>query len=227
MKLVIFDLDQTLVDFISVHDEAMLKLFRKFFRVDARLTEVDFAGRSLLENILQLARLKGIPEDKIKEKGEELLREYGQFFKRSLPDDLSGFVLPGAPGLLHELAKTDNMVVLYTGSPPDVVELVLRATGLGKYFKFFLSGTEAQGRIALVKLAIDKAQRMANREFKGKDIVIIGDSLRDIETGRHFNALTIAVATGFHPRAELLKLQPDYLFENLKDCKGILRAIST
>ncbi len=38
MKLVIFDLDQTLVDFISMHDEVTQKLFRKFFDVDARFT---------------------------------------------------------------------------------------------------------------------------------------------------------------------------------------------
>jgi beta-phosphoglucomutase-like phosphatase (HAD superfamily) len=55
VKLIVFDLDQTLVDFISVHDEVTQKLFRDFFGVDARLTEIDFAGKSLTENFRELA----------------------------------------------------------------------------------------------------------------------------------------------------------------------------
>ena len=67
MKLVIFDLDQTLVDFIAAHNEATRQLFKKTFGVKAKLTEINFAGRSLTENLVALAGLKGIPEKKMKE----------------------------------------------------------------------------------------------------------------------------------------------------------------
>jgi phosphoglycolate phosphatase-like HAD superfamily hydrolase len=40
-----------------------------------------------------------------------------------------------------------------------------------------------------------------------------------------FSALTIAVATGFHSEEELLKAEPDYLFDNLKDYRQVLKAI--
>ena len=52
MKLIIFDLDQTLVDFIAIHDEAVYRLFKTLFTVEARLTEIDFAGRSLTETFI-------------------------------------------------------------------------------------------------------------------------------------------------------------------------------
>ena len=48
IKLVISDLDQTLVDFISIHDEVTQKLFRRYFSVDARLTDIDFKSRARL-----------------------------------------------------------------------------------------------------------------------------------------------------------------------------------
>ena len=57
------------------------------------------------------------------------------------------------------------------------------------------------------------------------DIIIIGDSLRDIECGKLFNALTIAVATGFHSRDQLLAASPDYLFMDLRDYQKVLAAI--
>jgi beta-phosphoglucomutase-like phosphatase (HAD superfamily) len=73
MKLIIFDLDQTLADFLSVHEEATRRLFKQFFDVDARLTEIDFAGKSLIENFSELARLKDIPEDIFRRRINQLL----------------------------------------------------------------------------------------------------------------------------------------------------------
>ena len=62
VKLVIFDLDQTLVEVLPVHNETMCRLFMRFYSVEARFTDVDFTGRSLRENITAIAHLKGIDE---------------------------------------------------------------------------------------------------------------------------------------------------------------------
>jgi phosphoglycolate phosphatase-like HAD superfamily hydrolase len=79
----------------------------------------------------------------------------------------------------------------------------------------------------MVRLAIDKAEKSTGRQFRDKNVVIIGDSLRDIECGKLFNARTIAVATGFHSQEELLKAGPDYLFDSLKDHRRVLKAIDS
>jgi phosphoglycolate phosphatase len=225
MKLIIFDLDQTLVDFLSVHDEVTRRVFKKFFNVDVRLTEIDFTGKSLTENFSELARLKDIPEDIFQKKSNQLLESYETTFGESLPNDATKYVLPGAKELLSELLKTDHIVVLYTGDSSKIVNHVFRATGLGRYFKFCFYGTEVATRSDMVKLAINKAEKSTGREFRGKNIVIIGDSVRDIECGKLVSALTIAVATGFHSKEELLKTEPDYLFNNLKDYRRVLKAI--
>ena len=225
MKLIIFDLDQTLVDLLSVHDEATRRVFKKFFNVDARLTEIDFTGKSLTENFSELARLKNIPEDVFRKKSNQLLKNYETTFGESLPNDATKDVLPGAKELLSELSRTDHIVALYTGDSSKIVNHVFRATGLGRYFKFCFYGTEVATRSDMVKLAINKAEKSTGREFGNKNIVIIGDSVRDIECGKLFGALTIAVATGFHSEEELLKAEPDYLFDNLKDYRKVLKAI--
>jgi len=225
VKLVIFDLDQTLVDFISVHDEATRELFRKFFGVEASLKEIDFAGRSLGDSFLELARLKGIPESKVGEIGQQLLGDYERIFREKLHQDASSHVLPGVRRLLEELSKTDNFVVLYTGDSAGIVERVLKVTGLGKYFRFCVYGTEAQTRVGMVRLAVERAESITGKKFRGKDVVIIGDSIRDVESGKQLNAMTIAVATGFHSEEKLLASKPDYLFRNLKNYKKVLQAI--
>jgi len=224
MKLIIFDLDQTLVDFLSVHDEATRRLFKEFFNVDARLTEIDFAGKSLTENFNELARLKNIPTGRLPKKSQ-LLDSYENTFGESLPRDASKYVLPGAKELLNELSKTDHIVALYTGDSSEIVNQVFRVTGLGRYFRFCFYGTEVQTRADMVKLAIDKAEKPTGRKFRGKDVVIIGDSVRDIECGKLFNALTIAVATGFHSKEDLLEAGADYVFDDLTDYTKVLKAI--
>jgi phosphoglycolate phosphatase-like HAD superfamily hydrolase len=225
MKLIIFDLDQTLVDFIPVHDEVTRRVFKRFFNIDVRLTDIDFTGKSLSENFSEMARLKGIPEDVFQKKSNQLLESYETTFGESLPRDAAKYILPGARELLSELSKTDHIVALYTGGSPKIVQQVLRATDLGRYFKFCFYGTEVETRSDMVKLAINEAEKLTGQEFRGKSIVIIGDSIRDVECGKLFNALTIAVATGFHSAEDLLKAEPDYVFDNLKDYKKVLKVI--
>jgi phosphoglycolate phosphatase len=225
VKLIIFDLDQTLVDFLSVHDKVARKLFKRLFNVDTRLGGIDFAGRSLTENFRELARLNNIPEDVFQKKSHQLLKSYEATFSKSLPSDAAGYVLPGARELLSELSRTDNIVALYTGDSPGIVSQVFRATDLGKYFKFCLYGTEVETRADMVRLAVEKAEKLTGYKFRGKSVVIIGDSIRDIECGKLFHALTIAVATGFHSRVQLSAAGADYLFDNLKDYKKVLKAI--
>jgi phosphoglycolate phosphatase len=98
---------------------------------------------------------------------------------------------------LSELSKGDHIIALYTGDSPGIVNSAFRATNLGKYFEFCLYGTEVETRADMVRLAVEKAEKLTGQEFRDKDVVIIGDSTRDIECGKLFNALTIAVATGF------------------------------
>jgi phosphoglycolate phosphatase len=225
MKLVIFDMDQTLVEVIDIHDEATRRVFKTFFNVEARLTEIDYAGRSLTESFRVLAGSRGIAESEVCERLPQMLEAYDRAFSASLPADASGFVLPGVARLLDRLTGAGHFLVLYTGDSPAVVRVVLETTGLGGYFRHRFSGTEVPARVDMIKQAAAAAAKELGREFKGRDVIVIGDSLRDIEAGRTFGARVISVATGRHTRAELEAAGPDFLFVNLADDRTVMRAI--
>jgi phosphoglycolate phosphatase len=227
VKLVIFDMDQTLVEVIGVHDEATRRVFHDFLNVEARLTEIDYAGRSLNDSFQVLASMKGIPEQVVRDRLKPMLGAYDHAFAASLPDDASGFILPGVVRLLDELTRTTNVLALYTGDSPAVMRRVMEATGLGKYFRHRYCGTETATRADMVRQAAVEAARDSGRGFHGKDIVVIGDSVRDVEAGRATGTLTIAVATGRHTRDQLRAAGPDYLFDSLKDAPAVLQAIET
>ncbi len=226
MKLIIFDLDQTLVDFLNDHDQATRELFQKFFNVDASIKEIDYAGNNLIENFTRLATLKGIDRDEIERRAHELLEYYEEVFGKLLTQQSDKGILPGVKTLLNKLSKTDNFIVLYTGDSEGIVKHVFRVTGLGKFFRFAIFGNDAETRHGLIKLAIEKAQRVTDQEFRGKDVIVIGDSIRDIDAGKKLNAMTISVATGFHSLEELKKHQPDYIFKSLENYAQIINLIA-
>lgn len=225
MRLIIFDLDQTLVDFLPVHDEATRLLFRRFFDVDVRMTEIDFAGRSLTENFEELARIKNVPEQMFRDKKQQVLEAYEAAFAESLHREVATCVLPGARELLDALSKTDHVVALYTGNSAAIVDQVLQATGLGRCFRFLFYGTDVEKRSDMVKMAIARAQESTGQPFSDGDVVVIGDSVRDIESGKAYGARTIAVATGSHSRDDLLKAEPDYFFDSLREYRKVLSVI--
>ena len=126
---------------------------------------------------------------------------------------------------MDELSKTSHVIAVYTGDSPGIVHHVFRTTHPGKHFRFCLYGTEVETRTEMVKQTIQKAEKLTGREFKNKNIVVIDDSLRDIECGKLFSTIIIAVATGFHSQAQLSAAKPDYLFESLRDYEKILKII--
>lgn len=226
MKLIIFDMDQTLIEFIEVHDEAARQLFKNIFNVDARLTEIDYADKSLFESFHQLAKMKNITEERFLLFKDKLLQTYEDAFARNIPANAGKYVLPGVEKLLSELAKTDNITILYTGDSRGIVESVFQATGLGKYFRACFYGTEVNKRADMVALALKKANELTGKNFGGRDIIIIGDSLRDIEVSKQFSALMISVATGVYSAEELKRSGADYVFKDLSNFQQVLNVIN-
>lgn len=224
-KLVIFDLNQTLVEALAVHNETMCRLFQRFYSVEARFTEVDFTGRSLAENITALARIKGISAETARRNLKDMLDAYDAIFAQVMPGDGRKCLLPGVIPLLDALRKAGAVLVLYTGDSRAVARTICHAARLDGYFRQSFYGTEVAARADMVRAAIQWAEGNAGKKFRGKDIVVIGDSLRDIECGKQFDAVTIAVTTGYHSAAVLRAAEPDFLFPDLADTEKVMKAV--
>lgn len=222
-KLIVFDMDQTLVDVLPAHDYAVAGMFRHFYGVDLRLTDIDFAGRSLLENFVELGRLKDIPEGDIRSKEGRLLATYESLFDRHMKT-LSDCLLPGARNLIEALSRYGHLLALYTGDSPAVANSVMEATGLGPFFAARACGTEADNRDEMLRLVLARVEESTGTRFQGRSVVVVGDSDRDVASGKAVGALTVAVATGFHTKERLLAARPDYVFNDLAQ-PGVLEAI--
>ncbi|HEX9492602.1 MAG TPA: HAD hydrolase-like protein, partial [Thermoanaerobaculia bacterium] len=97
---------------------------------------------------------------------------------------------------------------------------------LNDYFPFGAFGSDSPRRDSLPPIAIDRAEKFARHRFRGRDVVIIGDSIYDVRCGAPHSATTIAIASG-KTSAERLKAEnPDHFFASAED-PGLLTAILT
>ncbi len=224
--LVVFDLDQTLVDCFEVHDGAVARAFKEFFGADGvSLKQLDFAGRSLLESFTELARIHGVPDADFTPRRQDLLRRYGDNFVAGYPPDPTPYLLPGVVPLLQALHGEGDYLVLYTGDSRRVAEQMLTAANLEGYFRQSFFGTEYPSRAAMVRHLIRAASKDAGRDFSGSEVVIIGDSARDVACARECGTYCIAVATGLHTATQLEQAGPDHLLTDLSDTAHVLGLI--
>lgn len=221
MRLIIFDLDQTIIEMLKFHNKATGLIFKKFFGIKARLDEIDFAGKTMKRNLIELAKLKNINKTDLNKKIPKAVKTYSKTFVSIIPKSTKKFLLPGVYVLIKELSKDkNNFLIILTGDSKIIARNVLKKSGLLKYFHALATGEHTTSRIKLMKKTIKKEKR----ERKINKIIIIGDSIHDIEAGRAVGALTIAVLTGFHSKSKLKKAKPNYIFKNLTD-KRILKII--
>lgn len=220
-KLIIFDLDQTIIELHKFHNKATMLTFKKIFGVKAWLTEIDFAGKTIEKDLEDLAVLKKIPSEIIKKKLPKAIKIYGKIFLSIMPKNIKRDVLPGAENIIKKLYKDkNNIIVLVTGDERVIAEKVLSKAHLLKYFRFIVTGEKTRSRIKLTRYAIKKAKAHA----KIRKVIIIGDSIHEIEAAKATNSQVISVLTGFHSKAQLKKAGAKHIFKNLKD-KRILNLI--
>jgi len=230
MKLVIFDLDQTLVNVFSAHDKAFHKTMEEIFGIKACYKDIDYVGKRVPDLIREYALKEGVTPQVAAMNIDEAERVYELNFAMAVRD-VKKHVLPGVKKLLEALSKKHKLA-LVTGDPRSIAETVLERGGLAKYFPVIVTADDAPTRKDMVKRAIKKAGSASSRSAlagaragKFSEVWVVGDSTRDIDAGKANNAKTIGVLTGEHDKKTLAAHQPAYIFKDLSPTKKIVEAI--
>jgi len=224
MKLIVFDLDQTIMDIFKFHNKTTEITFKKVFGVKAKMDEVDYVGKTLKRVLTELAVLKGIKKNERQKKIPKAIKLYEKTLISILPENTNSYLLPGASSLIKKLSKDKNkFLIVLTGDSKKIAKTALKRACLLKNFQFLITGEHTKSRTKMMKKALKKAHRQTKQK-KFEKVIIIGDSTHDIEAGKAVGALTIAVLTGNDSKYKLKKEGANYIFKNLKD-KKILKII--
>ena len=105
---------------------------------------------------------------------------------------------------------------LLTGNIRLGAEIKLSHYGLWEHFRTggFADDHEDRNQIAMV--ARERGARFLRRKLGGDEILVIGDTPRDVECGRAIGAKTLAVATGMYSAGKLRAEKATWTVETLE-----------
>jgi phosphoglycolate phosphatase len=224
-RLVLFDIDMTLVNCHGAGGRAIFAAIADTYGLRGELDGYTFHGRTDPGIIVDLAVRWGAPVGFAEARLSACLERYVVHLRREVEE---GFVevLPGVRKLVTALAADPSVLVgLLTGNLAAGARLKLAPSGLADLFVVGAYGDDSPRRPDLPAIALERAEAACGRLFSGKEIAIVGDTPADIACGAAEGVKAIAVATGIHSIHELASHGPDYVFDTLADWRAAYEAI--
>jgi phosphoglycolate phosphatase len=213
MRILLWDIDGTLLKsgehlFPSTHLQALSQVKEISFQKDDRLS-----GATDLEVILHLA---DVNDTKVLQKEYmDILDELDYITKQkfSKKKTFDGIVLPGVKQLLNDLRSYDFLQGIVTGNTHTRARLKLEASHLIDFFNpdLIFCGGHYESRVKFIHTVKNK--------LVGEDLILIGDSDRDITAAKKNGLEIIGVATGNFLVKELKQMNPELVISNLKSNK--------
>jgi len=209
---IIFDLDGTLTDNTSGIENSLKYALRQM-RIDDYSVEMldKFIGPPLQWGFKNLF---GMNEQHVKlavEYFREYYSDYG--WRENVP-------YAGISELMEELHCEGKKLYIATSKLEKYALKIIQHFEFDKYIEQ-LTGADYSGikatKSIIISNILDK-QRLT----PSKSIVMIGDTVFDIEGGKENSISTIAVGYGFGKKEELIKTNPDYFVGNVDELYEIL-----
>ena len=222
-RLLLFDIDGTLITSGGAGEAALKDAMRSRFDVEEDLNGIILAGATDARIARELLQKHSIAVST--ENVAALLDTYlGHLVERIGRHD--GKLLPGILPLLNALSeRSDAVLALLTGNVSRGAEIKLTHYGVWDFFEFGAFADDHHDRNELGKFARARALERHGEEFPPSRIYVIGDTPKDIECGRAIGAFTVAIATGHYSSAELRDHAPDFLFEDLSDTARVVELL--
>jgi phosphoglycolate phosphatase len=227
MKILLFDIDGTLMRSGGASFRAMERAFAELFGVGGATRGVVPHGKTdplILREILHRHHLL---------EGDDgaALAALQALYERFLPEEMPrapAVLMPGVRELLAALqAAPDTLLGLLTGNFERGARVKLDRFGLNRYFAFGAFGSDDGDRNRLPAIAVARAEALLGRPLGlGPHVVVIGDTPRDVECALASGAAAVGVATGSYSVAELEAAGAAIAFRDLADTASVLAALA-
>jgi phosphoglycolate phosphatase len=212
-RLVVFDLDGTLIDgYAGI--------------VDALGFAMERLGRTPIPEA-QVRRMVGEGLDRLLERavGSAEAAEGLRLFRERYEEvAVSGSrPMPGVPGALVEIAGAGWTMAVASNKPPDYSRKILSALDLARFF-FAVTGP---GPLAPPKPDPAMLRRLiADAGVAAKDTIAVGDMEIDARFARAAGCRIVLVPGGSRTKEELAAEEPDALLASLEELPSWLRRLS-
>ena len=211
VNAVAFDLDGTLVNTLPDLVEAANKMLSRYDypAVDTSKLQkfvghgIDFLVEELIKSINARPKIIDLSEAK-------------SVFRREYTECVTCFssIYPGVLETLEQLKKLGVSLFCITNKPDYFTKKILSKMGLEKYFDLIISGDTLPHRKPnpiSVRFCCEAFNLLPAR------VLMIGDSLTDVQTARAAKCPVFCVSYGYHGLSSVDSLQADAILDCLRD----------
>ena len=225
-RLILFDIDGTLVLTGGAGGRAMVRAFQEVFGFSNGLGSISMAGRTDAWIVRQMLAEHGIADA-----GADLQRfldvYLGCLATEVLQPNVDKRVLPGVRSLLDLLAVRDDVyLALLTGNYRRGAEIKLEHFDLWRYFSAGAYGDHSHDRNGLLWTAMANVEAAGGPRVRPSEVVVIGDTPLDVAVAVAGGARSLGVATGSFDVDTLLESGADAALPDLSDAEAVLRALN-
>lgn len=125
--------------------------------------------------------------------------------------------------ILEWLSKNNITSVIFSNHLIEPIKKQLKRLKLDGYFSEIMANSHLKAALN----RRDKKDRLknylANKNLLPNEVLIIGDTVEEIEIGQQLGISTTAITHGNCSTARLRAAQPDYLINSLKEVVGIMQ----
>jgi phosphoglycolate phosphatase-like HAD superfamily hydrolase len=214
VRLVLFDIDGTLIRTGGAGVKAFAKVFATEFNAVDGFEKLKFAGRtdvSLVREFFGFHNIAPTPAN------------FARFFERyvfwldQILRESRGAICVGVTEFIAGLKalREPPLLGLLTGNMRLGAEIKLRHYDLWEQFQTGAFADDHEERDQIAAIARARGSRLLQRDLMDEEVLVIGDTPLDVRCARAIRAKVLAVATGGHTLAELEQSAPDRAAANL------------
>lgn len=210
-KLVLFDIDGTLITAGGAGTRSMNLAFRELFGIEGAFAQIPMAGKTDIQIMKEGLKSHGL----LYRDGNvgRMTEKYIAYLKIEIHNP-ERKLKQGVKEALDILKHLNMVIGLLTGNLRDGAGIKLGACGINDYFIDGAFGSDHEDRDRLLPIALEKFSSRGFH-FSPAQCVVIGDTPRDVQCAKIHGARCIAVATGPFSREELLTTEADIVVDSL------------
>lgn len=224
MKLILFDIDSTLIDTGGAGSRSLNFAFREHFFIESAFAGISMGGKTDIQIIKEgLNKHNLIPK-----KGliNDIVDTYLKYLRVEMNNDKK-HIKAGVYEILDVISNNggDCYCGLLTGNIEIGARIKLQPFDLNQYFPSGAFGSDDEDRNKLLPFAVKRFQELSGMAIDFKDCIIVGDTPRDVFCAKPYGARCIGVATGTYNSKSLYHAGADVVMEDLSDTSYFLEAI--
>lgn len=210
--LVFFDINGTIIKRDSRTDIPFSQSVDEFFNVENGMDGVDTTARSDKDVLMEVLDNFRIPFS------ENLWKGFLNKYEKKLEEFIKTDVWrenADAVGFIKNLHKKGCLLSLISGELSIGAKYKLEKIDVWKYFPTGGFGEDGLRRFDIADVALQKV--LAHYDLKPERILVVGDTVLDIQTARHLGAEAVSITTGSHSRERLESESPDFIVDKFTD----------